>query len=382
MNLSETTYEKLKYYVYLLIDPRNDEVFYVGKGKGSRILAHLEGESDVGDDAPEKDKLIRDIKAAGYKVRGDVLRHGLTEKGALEIESAVIDQIGIDKLTNRVKGHHSSDRGRMPLEEIEIMYGAEEVTFGEPAILLKIGQRYKENMSDEEMYLATKDAWSVSLGKVKGRIGIACSVYRKVTREVFEVDDWSRYPGTTNKCQFEGKIARKKIRDKYIRKRVGRYWKQGNLNSHMIVGPDPELMSDRSFGYDRKEKPKEANMNTEPRFEDFDELTILLKISERYRDGMSPEEIYRETKDAWTIRLERVKGKVGLACAVVGGVIKGVFKVDDWSYYPHKGPRRKIQFKGKSAPPEIWDKYIGKSVGGHWNPGERRTDKIVGPKQD
>ena len=46
-------------------------------------------------------------------------------------------------------------------------------------------------------------------------------------------------------------------------------------------------------------------MNTEPRFEDFDELTILLKISERYRDGMSPEEIYRETKDAWTIRLER-----------------------------------------------------------------------------
>ena len=130
------------------------------------------------------------------------------------------------------------------------------------------------------------------------------------------------------------------------------------------------------------EKPKEANMNTEPRFEDFDELTILLKINERYRDGMSPEEIYRETKDAWTIRLERVKGKVGLACAVVGGVIKGVFKVDDWSYYPHKGPRRKIQFKGKSAPPEIWDKYIGKSVGGHWNPGERRTDKIVGPKQD
>ena len=45
-----------------------------------------------------KDKLIRDIKAAGYKVRGDVLRHGLTEKGALEIESAVIDQIGIDNL--------------------------------------------------------------------------------------------------------------------------------------------------------------------------------------------------------------------------------------------------------------------------------------------
>ena len=31
------------------------------------------------------------------------------------------------------------------MEEIEIMYVvAEEVTFGEPAILLNIGQRYKE----------------------------------------------------------------------------------------------------------------------------------------------------------------------------------------------------------------------------------------------
>jgi hypothetical protein len=28
--------ENLKFYVYLLIDPINDEVFYVGKGTGNR----------------------------------------------------------------------------------------------------------------------------------------------------------------------------------------------------------------------------------------------------------------------------------------------------------------------------------------------------------
>ena len=29
--------EQLKYYVYRLIDPRNGQTFYVGKGKGNRL---------------------------------------------------------------------------------------------------------------------------------------------------------------------------------------------------------------------------------------------------------------------------------------------------------------------------------------------------------
>lgn len=33
--------EQLGYYVYLLIDPQTDKVFYVGKGTGDRIFAHL-----------------------------------------------------------------------------------------------------------------------------------------------------------------------------------------------------------------------------------------------------------------------------------------------------------------------------------------------------
>ena len=31
--------DKLKHYVYRLIDPRNGETFYVGKGKGDRVFA-------------------------------------------------------------------------------------------------------------------------------------------------------------------------------------------------------------------------------------------------------------------------------------------------------------------------------------------------------
>ncbi len=38
---SQKTQEELKYYVYLLIDPRDDKIFYVGKGYGNRVFYHI-----------------------------------------------------------------------------------------------------------------------------------------------------------------------------------------------------------------------------------------------------------------------------------------------------------------------------------------------------
>ena len=68
-------------------------------------------------------------------------------------------------------------------------------------------------------------------------------------------------------------------------------------------------------------------MKAEQEFKDvvFDEPAILLKINKRYKEWMTPKQIYHETKNAWTRRLEIVK-KIKLACAVDGGVIKGVFQ--------------------------------------------------------
>jgi hypothetical protein len=73
---------KLGYYVYLLVNPLNGKVFYVGKGKGKRSLSHLGG---VGES--NKRQIIKEIRAQKQEPRIEILAHGLRdEQTALKIE--------------------------------------------------------------------------------------------------------------------------------------------------------------------------------------------------------------------------------------------------------------------------------------------------------
>ena len=66
--------EQLGYYVYLYVDPRSNRPFYIGKGKGRRILAHLS-------DLRESDKThqITELRNIGLAPRLEVLAHGLAD---------------------------------------------------------------------------------------------------------------------------------------------------------------------------------------------------------------------------------------------------------------------------------------------------------------
>ena len=124
------TTEHLKYYVYLLIDPINDEPFYVGKGIGNRVFDHVRCalEENISNNKYEE---IRRILDEGNQVKQLIVRHGLTEKNAFEIESALIDTFKfIPKFKSYVRGNiqggvNSIEKGLMTTNEIIRLYNAE-----------------------------------------------------------------------------------------------------------------------------------------------------------------------------------------------------------------------------------------------------------------
>ncbi len=227
--LSQSTIEKLGYYVYLLIDPRDDKVFYVGKGKGNRINQHLLGALNTETTATEKIEKIRAIKNAHLDVEHVILRHALTEKEAFEVESAIIDVLRKDTLTNLITGHNSEDKGLMKLEDIKIKYEAENITLKEPAILININNLYQRDISREALYQATRKSWRININRVKN-IRIAFSVYRGIVREIFLIDKWLPSSEVKGRYMFQGKIAPENIRNKYLNKSVSGYWKKGSQN--------------------------------------------------------------------------------------------------------------------------------------------------------
>jgi hypothetical protein len=117
---SQAVIEKLDYYVYFLQDPRTDEVFYVGKGIGNRVFNHLECSIET-DGETEKLERIREIVNSGNSVKHFILRHGLTEQMAFEVEASLIDFVGMKNLSNLQGGHYSSDYGLKTADEISAM---------------------------------------------------------------------------------------------------------------------------------------------------------------------------------------------------------------------------------------------------------------------
>jgi hypothetical protein len=225
--------EKLGYYVYLYVDPRNGKVFYIGKGKDERCLDHL-----FEDDDHNKVQRIRDIFAAGLEPRIEMLAHGLrTEQEAYNIEAAAIGLLGLENLTNRVVGKDSLRFGRKGLSELEGYYAAKPVKITDPAILIRVNQLYRHGMPAAELYDITRGVWRLVFERASA-MKYVFAVYEGVVREVYEVAKWqpaqtSGYTTRTDlipedgkgRIEFVGKLAPEAIRQKYLLGDVTAYTK-------------------------------------------------------------------------------------------------------------------------------------------------------------
>lgn len=79
-------------YVYLLIDPFTERVFYVGKGTGKRALSHARNWRAAGERNKIKAALIGRIETRGGKVIVHILQDGLSSDDALRLERLIIVQ--------------------------------------------------------------------------------------------------------------------------------------------------------------------------------------------------------------------------------------------------------------------------------------------------
>jgi len=217
---SQAVCEKIGFYVYLLKDPRTSSIFYVGKGVGNRVFHHLNC-ALTSPESSDKLDLIREIQ----NVEHYILRHGLTQDQALEIESACIDLLGIDNLSNILKGHDSWQRGLKTVDEVVQHYDAKIITIIEPAIIININKLYKRFMTSQQLYDATRSSWKV--GTKRNQAQFAVAAYRGLVREVYKIDNWN---AVGDRWEFIGQVAESDIREKYVNQSLDNYVKHGSQN--------------------------------------------------------------------------------------------------------------------------------------------------------
>ncbi len=236
--------ERLKWYVYRLIDPRNGETFYVGKGQGDRIFQHSRAALSHSQDENPSDlkfKRIKDIAAAGLEVALVIHRHSIEEeKVALQIEAALID--AYPGLTNRVSGHGTDDYGVRHVKEIITEYKAEEFEAGEPLILISIAKSYEVR----DVYEAVRGCWRINPDKAK-RFKLVLAHRRGLVVGAFRPKEWmpatkTNFPKLDDdepgRFGFVGEPAEQAVASLYVGKRVpDKYRAKGAANPVRFIEP-------------------------------------------------------------------------------------------------------------------------------------------------
>lgn len=120
--------------------------------------------------------------------------------------------------------------------------------------------------------------------------------------------------------------------------------------------------------------------------EEIRENIVIIKINKSFREGMSKTELYDVTRGCWKRKIASVE-KAEYALAVVYGIVKEVYQIDEWLLaenevqetisYNEAVDAGRIIFKGRTADEEIRKKYLDYSVAGLFKRGEVAPVKVI-----
>jgi hypothetical protein len=249
----EKTKQNLKAYVYMLIDPNENKPFYIGKGVDDRVFNHINCALTDINTSNVKYDTIREIKKNGGTVGHVIVRHGLTEDEAFQIEAALIDSFEFSgiMLSNKVGGHNSIEKGLMTSDEIKRLYNAEPLNvLPADCILININKRYRRGIGENAIFEATKGIWTINKNHLQDEQGnikrkYVLSEYRGLIVEIFKVDRWyeqergynpsaKRFGQTRIGVAFDGTVAEEEVRRLFINKSIAHHKKQGQATAHRL----------------------------------------------------------------------------------------------------------------------------------------------------
>lgn len=254
MNMfDEMTKQNLKSYVYMLINPIDNTPFYIGKGKDDRVFNHINCSLTDDNSSNPKYDIIKEIQRKGGVVGHIIIRHGLTDNEAFEIEASLIDAFNFSRilLSNKVGGHNSIEKGLMTSDEIKRLYNAQPLDALPPdCILININKRYKRGSGENAIFEATKGTWGIDKKHLYDKYGnikrkYVLSEYRGLIVEVFKVERWfpqergynpraKKFGQTRIGVAFEGAVADDEIRKLYINKSIAHHKKRGQATAHRL----------------------------------------------------------------------------------------------------------------------------------------------------
>jgi uncharacterized protein len=232
------TVTKLGFYVYALVNPLTNKVFYIGKGIDNRVFAHkqevLENKTDINSLKKTEIKEILDKK---LDIRHLIIRHGLSEKEAFLVEATLIDyhNYNLEKLTNEVSGHASGFYGIKTTDELIRQYNAPKLeNILHNVVIININRQYaKVKNSNNSIYAATKESWVINKNRIN-ELEYALSEFQGIIIGVFKINKWYAASTENNKINkrwgFDGEDAPKEIKDLYLNKSIAHVKKKGAAN--------------------------------------------------------------------------------------------------------------------------------------------------------
>lgn len=249
----EKTIGQLKAYVYALFDPLEARPFYIGKGRGNRVFQHVEGALTEAKESNKYEK-IREIRSRGFanRVEHSIIRHGMSDEVAFEVESALIDLANSTgaNLTNEVTGHNSIEIGMMTADEVMRKYNAKPLDdLLHSVVIININKKYKQIKNEaiseiakysgkDLIYEAVRKAWVI--GKRRNTVDYVLAEYKGIIVEAYEIvevlsssgipETWYKLEEYKNRWGFHGRRAPDHIREEYLNKSIAHHKKRGAAN--------------------------------------------------------------------------------------------------------------------------------------------------------